>query len=146
MRATLLTLLASGFLLAAPALAQEQDHRPGRHADPAERVARMRAELGLSDQQVARLEGIFQELRERNRPLGERLREAMPKRQPGAAARRRGEVPDEVRNLRQQLRENRRQAMQEVREVMTREQLERLREKRGEQRQRLPRKRRPAGT
>jgi Spy/CpxP family protein refolding chaperone len=54
--------------------AQEQAARPGTPRVSLERLAQLRAELDLSDDQVGRLQAIAERLRHQNAPLVEQLR------------------------------------------------------------------------
>jgi Spy/CpxP family protein refolding chaperone len=97
-----------------------------------------REQLGLTDQQIARLEGIAQRLEQQNGPLLQRLREAgipvRPERRDGV----REMTPEQRRELRErleahrptlmQMRQNTHAAMEEARVVLTPEQQERMRE------------------
>lgn len=78
MRRTLMAAVAAAMMLI-PAVAWAQ--RPEgafRGHDPIARLIEKRAELGLTDEQVSRLEEIRARLEERNRPLLEELRAARP--------------------------------------------------------------------
>lgn len=48
---------------------------PGAGAGPFGRLAKLKEELGLTDQQVAEIKGIFESLRAQNEPLREQLRD-----------------------------------------------------------------------
>lgn len=116
---------------------QEQAGR-GQRPAPISRILEQRAALGLSAEQVSRLEAIQQRLQQQNAPLIEQLRasgawqergqngERGQQRGPGARGER--QIPEELRPVMQQLRENNRTAMQQVQEVLTAEQRARLRE------------------
>ena len=137
----LASLLAAA--LAAPASLPAQDgptgERPRREA-PAEGVRRggfprlleHRAELGLSAEQVARLEAIAAELRTRNQPLLERLRAARDGRRPrDLTPEQRQALRDSLerhRPLVRELRGNLRDALRQAQEVLTPEQREKARE------------------
>ncbi|HEX7120661.1 MAG TPA: Spy/CpxP family protein refolding chaperone [Longimicrobiales bacterium] len=121
--------------------------------DPISRLLAERESLGLTADQVARLEAIRSRLEAENRPHRERLREARaefraerrerldaltPAQRDSLRERRaarRAEVRERMEALRptlRQLRENRRAALAEARAVLTDEQRERLRELRAE--------------
>jgi hypothetical protein len=143
--------LIVGMLLAAaaPLVAQESRPQPQPRPDAEQRVQspqrlpigfllRHRAEIGLSDQQITRLEGIAALLEQQNKPLLDQLRSAgipiRPERRDGV----RQMTEEERRQLRVrleehrptllQMRENMSAAMTEVRSVLTREQQQRVRE------------------
>ena len=125
---------------------------PGRRM-PFERLLERRAELGLSAEQVSRLEGIRDRLQAQNQPLIQQIQAA--RREAGLPERggaRGGERPrltdeqrraaramrDRVRPLGRQLRDNARAAMLEAQQVLTdaqREQLRRIRAENGERRE-----------
>lgn len=140
--------------LAAPSAATAQVDRP---ADPFARAGRVmvprggalgfvlghRVELGLSAEQVTRLEAISTALQDRNRPLMEQLRAARP-----AEGRRPRDLPPEQRRalrdslqkhrpLVRQLRDKQREAIRQAQEVLTAEQREKARELMRAQRERL---------
>lgn len=148
-------------LLAPVALAAQEPAPRGGAAQPMSPLTRIlehRAELGLSAEQVTRLEAIEQRLQERIAPLQEQMREArgeMPARgmrgargargergqrraprpmspEQRAAARERMEETrermDEMRPAMEELRESRQEAMEEIREVLTEDQQERVRQ------------------
>lgn len=172
MRTIPLALLAAA-LVAAPTPAPAQvagppaarQERPP-HA-PLERLLERRAELGLTDEQVTRLQAIQARLQEQNAPLREQVRAARPAHAPHprrmtpeqrAEMRERMQAmtPEQRREMRgqmrarlqehrgelepvmRQLRENRRAAMDQVREVLTDEQEARLREMMEQRRERRP--------
>jgi hypothetical protein len=147
----------------------ERAHRDRQPDRPFELLRRHRAELQLTDDQVARLEGIARRLEERNAPLRARLRESrqrmvaerramlerlapearrdsMRSMREAARARR---VPEALRAPMEQMRAHQRAAMEEAQQVLTAEQKERaralvrehMRERRGEDGRR-PRRRR----
>lgn len=82
MRRTLMAAVAVAMMVVPAAVwAQQPESGHGmRRHDPIARMIEKRAELGLTDDQVARLEQIRTQLEERNRPLREQLREARPER------------------------------------------------------------------
>lgn len=130
----------------APDSAARREWRDGARMQrvPLERLVAQRERLGLTAEQVNRLQAVQERLRSRNAPLLEQVRmarrQAVP-RQPGrraplteqerAALRR---VREALRPVREQLRENRRGAVEEVRAILTDEQRTRLRELRREHR------------
>lgn len=145
------------FLVAALALAPATLNAQARGTPPAREqavrdrnpapfavVLRHHAEMGLSAEQVRRLEVIGERLQAQNRPLGEQLRASGAWQGRGGEARalsgerRRGvrpegaraqrRIPEELRPVVEQMRSNRRTAMQEARAVLTAEQQSRLRE------------------
>jgi Spy/CpxP family protein refolding chaperone len=143
-----LTLMAALMAAPAPAFAQQQPTTPRvegeahRHG-PAQRPAfgflfQHRAELGLTDQQMARLQQIAQRLEQQNQPLLQQLRDAgipvRPERRDGVrdmTTEQRSELRTKLEAHRPtlvQLRQNTDQAMQEARTVLTPEQQERMRE------------------
>lgn len=166
--------LAAVGLLAPVAVAAQEPAQRGEAVQaitPVTAILEHRAELGLTADQIARLEAVDRRLRERIAPVREQMREArgeMPR--PGARGERgaRGQrVPraprpmspeqraaarermdaararmQEMRPELEELRESRREAMDEVREVLTEEQQGRLREL---MRERRPAPRRPGG-
>lgn len=145
-------------LLAAAGQVTAQEPAPrdwGEHAmSPMTYILEHRAELELSDQQVARLEAIGTSLRARTTPLRERMREAMgdlpvprprAERGPRGARAPRGdrvaprpmtpqqreamrERARELRPVREEIRALRREAREEARAVLTAEQQEKLRD------------------
>jgi Spy/CpxP family protein refolding chaperone len=149
-------LMAAALLLAAgPALAQAPAPRDwGEHAmSPMTMILEHRAELELTDDQVARLEAIGTQLRERTAPLRERMREAMADmpvpgahaehgaRSEGAPRERRAPramTPEqreaihsrmtELRPVREEIRAIRLQARDDARAVLTADQQQKLRE------------------
>jgi len=165
--------LALLLLVAAPAAAQPgggPHGRPGAGVEaerrPFEVLLGARRELGLTDAQVARLQGIARELRARNQPLRERLgaevtrmRESrraelerelrslspeerrarlheLMERQP------RRDLPPHLRPVAEEMRRNIRQATRQAQQVLTPGQRMRARKMLGEHRERL-RERRP---
>jgi hypothetical protein len=143
-----LTLLA--MLAAAPAAVLAQQPMPLPRAETAAPahgakqgaavgfLLQHRAELGLTDQQISRLQQIAQRLEQQNQPLLQQLRDAgipvRPERREGV----RDMTPEQRQQLRQrmeahrptlmQMRENTRTAMEEARGVLTSEQQQRMRE------------------
>jgi len=125
------------------AAGQQQAERGGWHS-PISRIVEHRAELGLTTEQVSRLQGIQQRLQQQNAPLMEQVRasgawrEGAAKadrgdRAPRADGARRGaragrQVPEEMRPVMNQIRDNNRAAHQEVRSVLSDQQQVRLRE------------------
>jgi hypothetical protein len=140
-------LLVCLFALASPAVlgAQRDTPRPPAHA-PAARAAlgpiqallEHRAELRLSDAQVARLEEIDVQMRERNRPLVDelsRMRQAMREQGPPRAEltaaqleERRRQHAEAARPLMKRIRQHNHEAMRQVGEVLNEEQKQRVRE------------------
>jgi hypothetical protein len=101
----------------------------GQGGAPLARMLERRAELGLTAEQVSRLEAISERVRQQNEPLMAQVRqhrESMrgQERQPGAER----QVPEQVRTAIQQMRQNSQAAMQEAREVLSDDQQTRLRE------------------
>lgn len=94
--------------------AQEQTARRMGPA-PMERVLRLRAELGLTDAQVAQIQAIGQRLQEQNRPLVEQLRAAGVF--PGAqlTPEQRERMRERMQNLTPEQREQMRQRMEQRR-------------------------------
>jgi Spy/CpxP family protein refolding chaperone len=146
-------LLATALLAApAPVLAQTPAPQGARAEQQDGRAAgfllRHRAELGLSDEQVARMNAIAARLQEQNRPLVDRLRAAGLPVRPQQRTHLREMTPEQRRELRakfeehrptlQQLRANTRAAVEEARAVLTPQQQERartlMRERKGEHR------------
>jgi Spy/CpxP family protein refolding chaperone len=149
----LLSLLGAPAALAAQepgARPPRGEHRGGRgERAPFALLLRHRAELGLTGEQVARLEQIGRDVETRNAPLRARLREAhgryvaerreqirrlTPEQRRDTLRRLRAErkekgrrIPEEMRPLVSELRENTRQAMEEAKAVLTPEQKERAR-------------------
>lgn len=149
MRNTLYILFFGLGLAALPAQlsAQGESPRPPRsergspemhaHRSPVEMLLRRRAELELSDDQVARLQAIDQRMEERNRPHVQKLvamRRALPAELRGSHR----EMTDaqkaefrermkEARPLMEQIHESNRSAMREVGEVLTADQKSRVR-------------------
>lgn len=158
-------LLAFALLVApAPVLAQSPAPQGARAEQHGGRAAgfllRHRAELGLSDEQVAHMNAIAARLQEQNRPLVERLRAAGLPMRPQERTRLREMTPEQRRELRskfeehrptlQQLRANTRAAVDEARAILTPEQQERaralMRDRKGEHREKRrhgDRRRRP---
>jgi predicted transglutaminase-like cysteine proteinase len=108
-----------------------------RGGGPAARLISRQQQLGLSPDQVSRLQAIDAQMKAKNDPIVARLRSFRPDsaqrqalragqmtEQQKQALRARGE---QARPLVQQLRENQRQAMEQVRGVLTQEQQTRLR-------------------
>lgn len=151
--------LLAGALVAAPlSLAAQTPEAPaarGPHAGMVHRggglgaMLQKRADLGLSAEQVARLEAIERDLRARNQPLREQVAAMMPERAqrtpaPAEQRRARGEqrgartpLTDEQRQamrarmeqarpVMEQMRANTRAAMEQARDVLTEEQRARL--------------------
>ncbi|MDB4952329.1 MAG: hypothetical protein JWM27_4978 [Gemmatimonadetes bacterium] len=128
----------------------------GGMQSPAARLVARREQLGLSADQVSRLQAVDQQLTQKNQPLADRLRAFRPdsatrqrmrggqaSEQERAAMRTRME---QARPLMQQLRENRRAAMQQARAVLTADQQTRLRDQaRAGRRHRGERARRSSG-
>jgi Spy/CpxP family protein refolding chaperone len=108
--------------------AQEQTARRMGPA-PMERVLRLRAELGLTDAQVAQIQAIGQRLQEQNRPLVEQLRAAGVF--PGAqlTPEQRERMRERMQNLTPEQREQMRQRMEERRRNLTPEQREQMRQR-----------------
>jgi len=151
MRATRWLLLGFLWAVAAPDAAPvaAQDARPApprgeaehgahaRHAVPIGFLLRHRAEIGLSDQQISRLEGIADRLERQNRPLREQLRAAGipmgPERREVMRAmsdEQRKEVRERLEHHRPtlvQMRDNAHSALEEARGVLTRDQARRMR-------------------
>jgi DNA repair exonuclease SbcCD ATPase subunit len=142
-----LSLVALPGALAAqtPDTARSQAEARRERLDPIGRLLAHREELGLTADQVKRLEEIQADLRERNRPLLERVEAARAewaeRRQELRAesreefrAQRRQRVEEarkrmeELRPTLEQLRENQREALEEAEEVLTDEQKARLKE------------------
>lgn len=126
-------MLAAALAFQTPAL-EAQERRPHLPAQGSGWLVQNRAELGLSDAQVARLHEIAQQLEERNRPLIAELRDAgvpMGPRRREMTAEEQRELHAMLREHRPtllQLRQNAQAAMQEARAVLTREQMQRARE------------------
>jgi hypothetical protein len=118
--------------------------------DPLAQLLEKRVELGLTADQVRRLEAIHGRVQSRNQPIREQLQAArrqtgLPEPRPGARggervrpteeqreARRR--FRDQARPLMDQLRDNTRAAMREAREVLTdqqRQQIRRMHDRQG---------------
>jgi hypothetical protein len=142
-----LALVAALMILPAPALVDAQT--PPAHREAGQRMGgapdgkpfgllmENRVQLGLTDQQMGRLQQIAQRLEQQNAPLLQQLRDAgipvRPERRDGV----RDMTPEQRRALRDrleahrptlmQLRKNAHTAMQEARNVLTAEQQERLR-------------------
>ena len=174
--------LAVAIVLAAPlpALSQVPGQRsPGRGAEmrqpehrPFELLLENRAQLGLTDEQVRRLEAIRNRLEEQNRPLREQLRTArerlmeqrraemqklapeqrrermrqMRQRRDPGDGRPRMALPSELRPIAERLRANTERAAEEARDVLSVEQRIRARElarTRMQQRREEMRRRRP---
>lgn len=111
-----------------PQPGQEQVTRPSGQA-PLARVLQHRAELGLTTDQVTRLEGIQQRLQAQNAPLLEQLRASgAGQRAEGAARERRQLTPEQ----REQMRERMQNMTEEERRAL-REQM-RQRRQQGERR------------
>jgi Spy/CpxP family protein refolding chaperone len=156
-------LVALAVLAAAPAAAQvpaapsaaPADTAGARMLRPFQRLLQRRAELGLSDAQVRRLQEIQHGLEARNAPLRQRLAserqrwvaerraqlEAMAPEQRRAEMRRMRrarEVPDALRPMMAEIRQNLAAAARDARQVLTPEQRQRvgrmLREQRVERR------------
>lgn len=147
MRLKNVALVALLLALPAPVLAQRTDApAPGDHAARMQHRGRApfalflehRAELGLTDAQVARLEEISRRLHERNEPHVQRLREAgLPTRLEDRRSLRELSV-EERQQLRQrveamkptlqEMRKNRRDAAREAKAVLSEEQQARVRE------------------
>lgn len=133
---------------------QERAVRARGGFSPVERLVERRADLGLSAEQVARLQDIEARLQQRNAPLVEQLRASgawgerrqRAERGPRAESERRAprearearaergerargarQMPEELRPAARQLRENRRAAMEEIRAVLTDDQQASLR-------------------
>lgn len=138
-------LLLAGALIAAPALqAQTPEAQPMRgHAGPGlAAMLRSHAELGLTAEQVARLEAIEAELRARNAPMREQLQALRPEgmRERHRERHERGARPqvteeqrremrarmEQARPLMEQMRANMQAAMERARAVLTEEQRARL--------------------
>jgi Spy/CpxP family protein refolding chaperone len=151
-----LTLLAMLAAAPAPVVAQGQTPPPQRETGPRMGgpqegrpfglLMENREQLGLTNQQIARLEQIAQRLEQQNGPLLQQLRDAgipvRPERRDGV----RDMTPEQRRALRDrleahrptlmQMRQNTHTAMEEARGVLTPEQQERMRDlmrKRAEQ-------------
>jgi Spy/CpxP family protein refolding chaperone len=131
-------------LVATPAIAEAQRPdapgkrgAPGPHAmNPAAGVLSHRAELGLSADQVARLEAIRAQLEERNRPLLQQLQAQRPtpaegRARPGQAA---GQLTPEQRAEMRQRMEARRAEMQQLTPEQRAERREQMRQLTPEQR------------
>lgn len=126
--------------------AHGEHHRAGPRAgrmDPFARLLEKRQELGLTAEQVSRIEAIRSRLQARNQPLVERMQAA--RREAGVPERREargGERPrpteeqrtamrqlrDRIRPLAEQVRTNTRAAMEEARAVLTEQQQAQVRE------------------
>lgn len=101
-------------------------------------LLRHRAQLGLADQQITRLDEITQRLKAENEPLQQRLREAGIPVGPQRHAAIRAMTPEQRSALRErlegqrptlvQMRQNAERAMQQAREVLTPEQRQQLRQ------------------
>jgi hypothetical protein len=122
-----------GLMAAAPPVADAQRAPQGQERAmrtpgqmPLARMMERQAELGLTAEQVARLESIQTRLQQQNAPLMAQVREART----GAAREQRAarQVPEELRPAMQQIRQNNRAAMEEVRAVLSDEQRTKLRE------------------
>lgn len=127
-------------LLPLPLSAQrsgDDDGNRARDRGPVEMLLRQRSELGLSDEQVARLRVVEQRMEEKNAPLiaelvrirrelhGERQRKEERSDEQRREVRRRMAA---ARPLMKQIRENNRAAMREVGGILTAPQKARLRE------------------
>lgn len=144
--------------LAVAPLAAEAQVRPGAQHQQGERplapfalILEERAQLGLTAEQVARIEAIQQRLQAQNAPLLEQLRAS------GAWEGMRGTVmrPEQRERMRQQMQERQRNLTPEQREQMRRQMRERMQdrqralrpEQREEMRQRMQERRQaPEGT
>ena len=118
---------------------------------PLARIVAMRAELGLSDDQVAKLKAIQSDLRAKNKPLLDQIRAALGTDE-GIAKALRALTPEQRRAKREALapvlrtlRANTRAAMKEARGVLTAEQQAKLREARKAGAQRTRERRVPPG-
>lgn len=122
-------LLAVGLLALPAAVSAQGPGGPGGRGGMRGGVAAMalehKADLNLTDEQVAKLQDIQKKLDEKNKPL----REKMEKQTNGASFR---DLTDEqreaLRPIMEDLRENSRKSADEVREVLTKEQQDKLRE------------------
>lgn len=114
-----LVALPGGLAAQTPDTAGSQAEARRERLDPIGRLLAHREELGLTADQVKRLKEVQADLRERNRPLLERVEAARAE----WAERRR-----ELRPALEQLRENRREAQEEAEEVLTDEQKARLKD------------------
>lgn len=137
--------LVAAALVASPAIGWAQTPGSGerpdagpwrRGAGPAAAILHYRTELGLSSDQVARLEEIEARYAERVRPVRERLAAEMPAFRRGNAVARRDLTPEEraeMRKRREELRERMNSMTPEEREAMR----EQMRQRREEFRERL---------
>lgn len=148
-RIVLMSLLLSA---AAPAMLPAQGRQPGtgvmqREHGALDALLKHRAELRLTDDQVARLTALDQRLDEQNRALREQFEAAGLGEMRERGHRRRDLSPAEREQLRarmqaarpllEQLRENNRAAREQVRQILTAEQQNRLRELRSERREQM---------
>jgi hypothetical protein len=122
-----------GLMAAAPPVVEAQRAPQGQERAmrtpgqmPLARMMERQAELGLTAEQVARLESIQSRLQQQNAPLVAQVREARMGAERGERGAR--QVPEEIRPAMQQLRQNNRAAMEEVRAVLSDEQRAKLRE------------------
>jgi hypothetical protein len=145
MRATRWLMLGLMMAVAAPVAAQDARPAPprgetghsARTTVPIGFLLRHRAEIGLSDQQISRLEEIADRLERQNRPLREQLRASGipmgPDRREVMSAmsdEQRKEVRERLEHHRPtliQMRDNAKSALDEARGVLSREQVRRMR-------------------
>lgn len=118
---------------------------------PLARIVAMRAELGLSDDQVARLKAIQSDLQTKNKPLVDQIRtalgadEAIGKALRALTPEQRRAKREELAPVLRTLRANTRAAMKEARGVLTADQQAKLREARRAGAQRTRERRVPPG-
>ncbi len=139
-----LPLLAQTTTPAAPAQRGEARAARALQRSPVARLIEQRQRLGLSDEQVARLRTVEQQLQARNAPLVERMRTTLQGAAPQGRTRgtplteeQRQELRrtrESLRPVREQMRENGRAAREEIRAILTEEQRGRLQEMRREMR------------
>ncbi|MBX6366128.1 MAG: Spy/CpxP family protein refolding chaperone [Gemmatimonadetes bacterium] len=124
-------LLALGLLALPAAVSAQRPGGPGgrgmmmMRGDPVAMILEHKADLGLTDEQVTKLQDVQKRLEEQNKPL----REQMQKEMNGASFR---DLTDEqrekLRPVFEGLRENSRKAMDEAREILTPEQRDKMRD------------------
>lgn len=120
----------------------------GARLGPAERVLAQRAELNLTDDQVARLESIRDSYAEKEKPWVDELRTHMPQageRGRRGARRQRPDLPPAAKAAMDSLRTSRESARKEVSAVLTEAQREQVKQMVEQRRERRPREMRRQG-